>query len=120
MTRKKKLVLYIIIAIVLVPVMSALTVFALRLAVKDSGHQNQAPLESSADISADALLSQGTHASKDGDTDKAKQLLKQARQIYERENNVEGIANTDMQLYLIEHPIQTPAAQTEPTLAETK
>ena len=53
---------------------------------------------------------EGVKASASGDTEKAKQLLLEAKAQYESINDTNNVVDTDAQLYFIEHPSTPPAA----------
>jgi len=101
MKLNKKKLIYIIVALVLV--ISALigTAFVLKGFQKS----NSVPVTTiNTKEQADILKAQALQAAKANETAKAKQLLQEARQIYIKTNNLDGVAGTDAQLYLIDHP----------------
>jgi len=61
---------------------------------------------------ADENMTKGMEAAKDGDSDKAKQLLLDAKAKYEALNDTDKAVDADAQLYFVEHPSTPPAAPT--------
>ncbi len=101
MKLNKKKLIYITVAILLVISASIGTVFVLKGFQKSNSVQ---VTTKNTKEQADILKAQALQAAKANETAKAKQLLQEARQIYKDTNNLDGVAGTDAQLYLIDHP----------------
>ncbi len=101
MKMNKKKLIYISIAVLLVIAASIGTVFVLKEFQKSNSVQ-VTPKKTKEQ--ADTLKAQALQAAKANQTANAIQLLQEARQIYRDTNNLDGVAGTDAQLYLINHP----------------
>ena len=101
MKLNKKKLIYITVAILLVISASIGTVFVLKGFQKGNSVQ---VITINTKEQADILKAQALQAAKANETAKAKQLLQEARQIYIKTNDLVGVAGTDAQLYLIDHP----------------
>ena len=101
MKLNKKKLIYITVAILLVISASIGTVFVLKGFQKGNSVQ---VITINTKEQADILKAQALQAAKANETAKAKQLLQEARQIYIKTNDLDGVTGTDAQLYLIDHP----------------
>lgn len=95
---KQKLI-YALITLLSVVVIAAGTTVGLRTLHDSSAHSST----KGTIAQADALKAQAAQAKQ---TATANQLLESARQIYLANNNLNGVAGTDAQIYLINHPRQ--------------
>lgn len=101
MKLNKKKLIHITVALSLIVIVTIGTVFILK-ALHDSSSTQDTTVNTKA--RADELKAQGLQAAKADKVDQAKQLLQEARQIYIKTNDLDGVAGTDAQLYLIDHP----------------
>jgi hypothetical protein len=101
MKMNKKKLIYISVAVLLVTSTSIGTVFVLKGFQKSNSVQ---VTPKKTNEQADTLKAQALQAAKANQIANAKQLLQEARQIYIGSNNLDGVAGTDAQLYLINHP----------------
>ena len=101
MKLNKKKLISITIALSLVIAAMAGTILTLKN-FQDNGSAKDTTVYTKAQ--ADALKAEGLQAAKANEVIQAKKLLQEARQIYIKTNDLDGVAGTDAQLYLIDHP----------------
>ncbi|MEI6850951.1 MAG: hypothetical protein WCK26_03220 [Candidatus Saccharibacteria bacterium] len=102
--KNKKIVMYIIIAVVLVAVATTATIFALNMmGKKDSSNQKVVPTKES----ADKLKTKAIEYLKNGDKTNAKKYLLDAKQQYTELKDTNNIVDVDAQIWMIDHPTST-------------
>jgi len=90
--------------------------------LQNQPHESQTDTTQGSDaspgISADNLQLQAYQAVQDNEPSKAKQLFQEAREAYIDSNNIDGVADADAQLYLIDHQDAPPEASITLTAVE--
>lgn len=123
MTKNKKKLILIILAILISAAAFTGTIFMLST-LQNPPHEDQADTtqdsDTSPEASADSLQSQAYQAVQNNDPSKAKQLFQEARQAYIDSNNIDGVADADAQLYLIDHPTVAPEVEAKPAPTATR
>lgn len=115
MSKKNMIIIIASVLAVIVVIIGGVFVFN---AVKSNNEKNRAETAAknspaAKKATADTKKLDGVKALTDGDTDKAKQLLTEARVEYEAIKDNDNKIDTEAQLYFIEHPSTPPAASSE-------
>jgi len=111
MPNKKKIIIIISILIMVVLIaVSALTLISIKNANDKKAQEAAQNTPAAKKANATVKKMEGVKASASGDTEKAKQLLLEAKAQYEAINDTNNVVDTDAQLYFIEHPSTPPAA----------
>lgn len=118
MTKDKKKPVYIALAVLLFMAAVAGTIMVLKLSHNNTSNGQQttvlAPSTTSTKAQAAALQAQASQATKNNETDKAKQLLEKALQQYKDLNDTKDVNKINAQLHLINNTSSTPPAKIIP------
>jgi len=109
---KKKTIITSIIILAFV-IIAAITVTAVTTKVNNDKKQKEAAAQNTPAAkkkTADTKKEEGIKAAQSGDSDKAKQLLQEAKSEYKAAGDTDNAVDADAQLYFVEHPSTPPAA----------
>ena len=112
MKNKSKLTKIAIVAIISVVLIAAAIFTVITIKNNNDKKQQEAAKQTPAAKKASATEAKmnGVEAAQKGETDKAKELLLEAKSEYEALGDTDNVVDTDAQLYFIEHPSTPPAA----------
>ena len=118
MLSKKRIIIYIIIAIFAAAIIMAGTVVILNKIMPKPQTTNISPKDK-----GDSLKSEATEALNNNDTTKATALLKEAQDQYKLADYQSGVIDTDSMLFMIDHVYNRanqPSGDPIPTLIDQK